>query len=97
MMSLLLSAVAAVSMIAGCGNQAAGTSGEGNAPTSESREAGTDAAAAEETGERPTISIMCIDIYGSAMGNVGSRRRAEGGRGLYGCQCGFQLGSQRFL
>lgn len=29
MMSLLLSAVAAVSMIAGCGNQAAGTSGEG--------------------------------------------------------------------
>ena len=44
MMSLLLSAVAAVSMIAGCGNQAAGTSGEGNAPTSESREAGTDAA-----------------------------------------------------
>lgn len=72
MMSLLLSAVAAVSMIAGCGNQAAGTSGEGNAPTSESREAGTDAAAAEETGERPTISIMCIDIYGSAMGNVGS-------------------------
>ena len=62
MMSLLLSAVAAVSMIAGCGNQAAGTSGEGNAPTSESREAGTDAAAAEETGERPTISIMCIDM-----------------------------------
>ena len=41
MMSLLLSAVAAVSMIAGCGNQAAGTSGEGTAPTSESREAGT--------------------------------------------------------
>ena len=62
MMSLLLSAVAAVSMIAGCGNQAAGTSGEGNAPTSESREAGTDAAAAEETGERPTISIMCVLI-----------------------------------
>lgn len=62
MMSLLLSAVAAVSMIAGCGNQAAGTSGEGNAPTSESREAGTDAAAARRNRAKGRLSASCVLI-----------------------------------
>ena len=92
MMSLLLSAVAAVSMIAGCGNQAAGTSGEGNEPGG-----GDGCRCSRRNGRKTDYQHHVYRYLWLGDGKCGLRRRAEGGRGLYGCQCGFQLGSQRFL
>lgn len=73
-MALLLTTALAAGMLAGCGNKpASGTNGDTSAAAAESQTAGTQAPAADAgNGENPTISIMCIDIYGTALGNEGS-------------------------
>ena len=73
LLSLLLVGAMTVSMLAGCGSKAETGSGQAAEGTqAASQEAGGAESAAAESTEKPTITFMCIDIYGKAMGNVGS-------------------------
>ena len=73
LLSLLLVGAMTVSMLAGCASKAETGSGQAAEGTqAASQEAGGAESAAAESTENPTITFMCIDIYGKAMGNVGS-------------------------
>ena len=73
LLSLLLVGAMTVSMLAGCGSKAETGSGQAAEGTqAASQEAGGAESAAAESTENPTITFMCIDIYGKAMGTVGS-------------------------
>ncbi len=79
--ALLLTVIMTASVLTGCGstgNDASKSGGDESKQAisdnkTETDKAGTgDSQTSGDTGERPTITFMAMDIYGKALGNVGS-------------------------